>query len=80
VVAISPVSFPLNLVAHKVGPAIAVGAPVVLKPLLLAPTVALELARLAVPAGLPPAHLIVVTCADDVAARLATHSSVSLIS
>ena len=32
VLAISPFNFPLNLVAHKVAPAIAVGAPVVIKP------------------------------------------------
>ncbi len=45
VLAISPFNFPLNLVAHKVAPALAVGAPVVLKPAPKTPISALLLAR-----------------------------------
>ncbi|HJR39974.1 MAG TPA: aldehyde dehydrogenase family protein [Nocardioidaceae bacterium] len=45
VLAISPFNFPLNLVAHKVAPALAVGAPVVLKPAPKTPVSALLLAR-----------------------------------
>ena len=44
--AISPFNFPLNLVAHKVAPAIAAGCPVVLKPASATPLTALLLARL----------------------------------
>ena len=46
VLAISPFNFPLNLVAHKVAPAIAVGAPVVLKPAPKTPLSALLLGEL----------------------------------
>jgi len=44
--AISPFNFPLNLVAHKVAPAIAAGAPIVLKPASQTPLSALALARI----------------------------------
>lgn len=60
--AISPFNFPLNLVAHKVGPAIAAGCPVVLKPAMQTPFSAILLARLLIEeCGLPPAYLQIVT-------------------
>ena len=59
--AISPFNFPLNLVMHKVAPAVAAGAPVVLKPASSTPLSALKLARLFEDAGLPPGFLSVVT-------------------
>ena len=59
--AITPFNFPLNLVAHKVGPAIAAGCPVVLKPASQTPLSALAFAELLRDAGLPPGHLNVVT-------------------
>jgi len=58
--AISPFNFPLNLVAHKVAPALAAGCPVVLKPAGVTPLSALFLAGLAEEAGLPPGWLNVV--------------------
>ncbi|HEX6762250.1 MAG TPA: aldehyde dehydrogenase family protein [Gaiellaceae bacterium] len=58
--AISPFNFPLNLVAHKVAPALAAGCPVVLKPAGATPLSALFLAELAAEAGLPPGWLNVV--------------------
>jgi acyl-CoA reductase-like NAD-dependent aldehyde dehydrogenase len=58
--AISPFNFPLNLVSHKVAPAIAAGCPVVLKPAGATPLSALLLAELLVEAGLPPGWLSVV--------------------
>jgi acyl-CoA reductase-like NAD-dependent aldehyde dehydrogenase len=51
--AITPFNFPLNLVAHKVAPAIAAGCPVVLKPSSKTPIVALMLTRLLDEVGLP---------------------------
>ena len=60
VVAISPFNFPLNLVAHKVAPAIAGGNVVVLKPASSTPVTALRLAELLAEAGLPPNVLQVV--------------------
>jgi len=61
VAAISPFNFPLNLVAHKVAPAIAAGCPVVLKPASVTPMSALALADLLEDAGLPAGYLHVVT-------------------
>ena len=60
--AISPFNFPLNLVAHKLAPAIAAGCPVVLKPASQTPLTAVALADLLVnDAGLPADYLHVVT-------------------
>ncbi len=58
--AISPFNFPLNLVAHKLGPAIAAGNAVVLKPAGQTPISALKLAEVLVEAGLPENWLSVI--------------------
>jgi acyl-CoA reductase-like NAD-dependent aldehyde dehydrogenase len=57
--AISPFNFPLNLVAHKIAPALAAGCPVVLKPASQTPLSALLLAELEEEAGLPAGWLSV---------------------
>ncbi|HXI84009.1 MAG TPA: aldehyde dehydrogenase family protein [Verrucomicrobiae bacterium] len=54
VVAISPFNFPLNLVVHKVGPAIAAGNAVIIKPPSNTPLSALKLTELLLECGLPP--------------------------
>ncbi|MGH7407367.1 MAG: aldehyde dehydrogenase family protein, partial [Candidatus Methylomirabilales bacterium] len=54
VVAISPFNFPLNLVCHKVGPALAAGNSVVIKPATDTPLSALKLTEILLEAGLPP--------------------------
>ncbi|GAA2699645.1 aldehyde dehydrogenase family protein [Actinoplanes palleronii] len=61
VAAITPVAFPLNLVAHRLGPAVAAGCPVVLKPAELTPISAIRLVDLLVEAGLPGDWISVVT-------------------
>jgi acyl-CoA reductase-like NAD-dependent aldehyde dehydrogenase len=58
--AISPFNFPLNLVAHKLAPALAAGCAVVLKPASQTPLSALLLAELSEEAGLPPGWVNVV--------------------
>ncbi|MER3409387.1 MAG: aldehyde dehydrogenase [Thermoleophilia bacterium] len=58
--AITPFNFPLNLVAHKIAPALAAGCAVVLKPAQKTPLSALLLAELEQEAGLPPGWLNVV--------------------
>ena len=58
--AISPFNFPLNLVAHKLGPAIAAGNAIVLKPAGQTPISALKLAEILVEAGLPEGWLSVI--------------------
>lgn len=60
IAAITPFNFPLNLAAHKVGPAIAAGCGAVLKPATRVPLTAIELVRTLHRAGLPPAWLSVV--------------------
>ena len=80
VAAISPFNFPLNLVAHKVAPAIASGCPVVLKPASATPLTALRLASLLLDdAGLPDGWLNVVTCSGRVADHLVKHDDVAMI-
>jgi acyl-CoA reductase-like NAD-dependent aldehyde dehydrogenase len=58
--AISPFNFPLNLVAHKVAPAIAAGCSVILKPASTTPLTALTLGRIMMEAGLPDGALNVI--------------------
>lgn len=80
VAAVSPFNFPLNLVAHKVAPAIAVGCPVVVKPASATPLTALALASLLLDeCGLPPGWLHVVTCPGSVANHLVTHDDVAMV-
>lgn len=54
VAAISPFNFPLNLVCHKVGPALAAGNSVIIKPATDTPLSALKLTEILLEAGLPP--------------------------
>ena len=61
VAAISPFNFPLNLVCHKVGPAIAAGNAVVIKPASDTPLSALKLTEVLLEAGLPPEGVQCVT-------------------
>jgi len=79
--AISPFNFPLNLVAHKLAPAIAAGCPVVLKPASQTPLTAIALARLLVDdCGLPADHLHVVTgSGGDVGEALVRHPDVAYL-
>lgn len=64
--AITPFNFPMNLVAHKVGPAIATGNTIVLKPATQTPLSSLFLAELLQEAGLPDGALNVVTGSGSV--------------
>jgi len=66
VAAITPFNFPMNLVAHKVGPAFAAGNTIVLKPAGQTPLTALFLAELLEQAGLPAGALNVVTGSGSV--------------
>ena len=61
VLAITPFNFPLNLVAHKVAPAIAVGAPILVKPALKTPLAALVLAEIVAETALPARMMSVLT-------------------
>lgn len=70
IAAITPFNFPLNLVAHKIAPAIAAGCTMVLKPAPQAPGCALMLARLVEDAGWPAGALSVLPLSNDDAAPL----------
>lgn len=61
VLAITPFNDPLNLVAHKLGPAIAAGNSVILKPATVTPLSAIKLVEALLEAGLPPASIQVIT-------------------
>ncbi len=80
VAAITPFNFPLNLVAHKVAPAVAVGCPIVLKPAPTTPLTALRLQEIMLDAGLPPAAFQVITGDADVGHWLTTSAQVDMIS
>ncbi|MDQ1532980.1 MAG: hypothetical protein QOF28_741, partial [Actinomycetota bacterium] len=79
--AISPFNFPLNLVAHKLAPAIAAGCPVVLKPASQTPLSAIALAELLInECGLPAGHLNVVTgSGSTVGAAIVEHDDIAMI-
>jgi acyl-CoA reductase-like NAD-dependent aldehyde dehydrogenase len=78
--AISPFNFPLNLVAHKIAPALAAGCAVVLKPAAQTPLSALLLAELETEAGLPPGWLnVVVGPASEIGDVLIEDERVKLI-
>lgn len=78
--AITPFNYPLNLVAHKLGPAIAAGNTVVLKPSSNAPQTALRFAELIAKTGLPPGTINVVPCMGSEIEQLITDKRVKLIS
>lgn len=78
--AITPFNFPLNLVAHKVAPAVAAGCPLVLKPASQTPLSALALAEVLSEAGLPDGWLNVVTGrGSSVGDALVRHPHVAMI-
>jgi len=79
VAAITPWNFPLLEVAYKLGPALAVGCTVVVKPSELAPLSTLRLAELAEEAGLPAGVVNVVIGGPDVGAALVHHPGVRKI-
>ena len=79
VLAITPFNFPLNLVAHKLAPAIAAGCPVILKPSSETPLTALLLAGILVEAGLPAGALSVLPMSGAEAGALAERPEISKV-
>jgi glyceraldehyde-3-phosphate dehydrogenase (NADP+) len=77
---ITPFNFPLNLVAHKVAPAIAAGCPMVLKPAPQTPLSALLLAEAVQQAGWPDGGLNVMPLSNDDASLLVTDDRLKMIS
>jgi acyl-CoA reductase-like NAD-dependent aldehyde dehydrogenase len=77
---ISPFNFPLNLVAHKIGPALAAGCPFVLKPASLTPLGALSLGEMLAETDLPEGAFSILPCPRDGADLLTTDERIKLLS
>jgi acyl-CoA reductase-like NAD-dependent aldehyde dehydrogenase len=80
VAGITPFNFPLNLVAHKVAPAIASGCPIILKPAPQTPLTAFLLAEAVEQAGLPDGAFNVLPLSNEDAGLLVTDDRIKLIS
>ena len=80
VLGIAPFNFPVNLVAHKMAPALAVGAPIVIKPATKTPLGALLLGELFGETELPPAMCSVLPLEGKEAGELATDDRFAKVS
>ena len=77
---ITPFNFPLNLVAHKVAPAIAAGCPFVLKPAMRTPIGALLIGEILAETELPPGAFSILNCSNTDAAALIEDPRIRLLS
>lgn len=80
VLAITPFNFPLNLACHKIGPAVAAGNSIILKPASATPISALMLGEMVLEAGLPPEAISVVPCRTNIAERMVQDDRVAYLS
>src|SRR3989440_7987336 len=76
---ITPFNFPLNLVAHKVAPAIAAGCPILIRPATQTPVSALKLGQIIVEAGWPERAIAVVPSSTETAAPLIEDERIKLL-
>lgn len=77
---ISPFNFPLNLAAHKIAPALAVGCPFVLKPASLTPIGALIIGEILAETALPEGAFSILPCSRDGAELFTTDARLKLLS
>ena len=80
ILGITPFNFPLNLVVHKVAPALAAGNAILIKPAPQTPLTSLLLGEVLVQAGVPPGGLNVLPCDNRVAERLVVDPRFKLLS
>ncbi|WP_329051687.1 aldehyde dehydrogenase family protein [Amycolatopsis sp. NBC_01488] len=80
VLGITPFNFPLNLVAHKVAPAIAVGAPIVLKPAPATPLTALLLGEILAETDLPAGSWSILPVDNETSSRLVEDPRLPVVS
>jgi acyl-CoA reductase-like NAD-dependent aldehyde dehydrogenase len=80
ILGIAPFNFPFNLVAHKVGPALAAGNPIIVKPASATPLTALKLAEVYQEAGGPPGGLQVLPSRADLAERAVIDDRLKVLS
>ena len=76
---ISPFNFPLNLVAHKVAPALAAGNPIILRPASQTPVSSLMLGRIVLEAGWPEDAIAVLPSSTDTARPLVEDDRIKLL-
>ena len=77
---ITPFNFPLNLVVHKLAPALAAGCPVLLKPAPATPLTALKLGEWLAECNLPPGAFSILPCANEHAAPLVEDERIAVLS
>lgn len=77
---ITPFNFPLNLAAHKIAPALAVGCPFILKPASLTPLGALIIGEILAETDLPPGAFSILPCSHEAAEALIVDDRIKLIS
>jgi glyceraldehyde-3-phosphate dehydrogenase (NADP+) len=80
VAGISPFNFPLNLAVHKIGPAIASGCPIILKPSSTTPLSTLLLAQIIDETGLPEGSVSILPMDRETGNRLVTDPRIALLS
>jgi glyceraldehyde-3-phosphate dehydrogenase (NADP+) len=80
VLCIAPFNFPLNLVAHKLAPAIAAGNAFILKPPPQAPLTSLKLGEIIEASGFPMEACSILPCTNQVAERLVTDERIKMLS
>ncbi|MDQ6735536.1 MAG: aldehyde dehydrogenase family protein [Nitrospirota bacterium] len=80
ILGITPFNFPLNLVVHKLAPALAAGNPIVIKPAPQTPLTALLLGELILQTDLPPGAVSVVPCSNTVAEHMVMDARFKLLS
>ena len=79
VAGITPFNFPLNLVAHKVAPALAAGNPILLRPASQTPCSSLALGRILLEAGWPQDAIAVLPCTTETARPLVEDDRIKLL-
>src|SRR5271155_5385826 len=80
IAAITPFNFPINLVAHKLAPAMAAGCTILLKPAPQTPLTALRLAQMIEDAGWPAGALNVLPLSNEDAAQIVADERIKLLS
>ena len=80
VASLAPWNYPFMMAAWKIGPALAAGNTVVLKPSVETPLTTLKLGEIALEAGLPPGVLNIITSGPGVAQALSSHPKVNMVS
>lgn len=80
ILGITPFNFPLNLVCHKLAPAFAGGNAFLLKPSPQAPLTSLLLGEIVEESGYPREAFSILTCTNDIAARLVQDDRINMVS